>query len=238
MGAARERAPRVAPPRPPAPHALAVRLEERWPPRRRCAAATAASASRTPSASSSAASRPSACPLCAPRAAHRRARHEYLLALVLEGRLGSRRMSCSSPSWAALRPAAHSVSTVLSSASTQSRVARAWLRSVAKGCTTRAARRLASAARASAAASWSIARAQPVRRDRTERRSRARPIRALVFFRQLTAGRAISPRDQRTEPSGEPDQYAAARRAAAAKQINDLKISRAECEKATQGARR
>ena len=42
----------------------------------------------------------------------------------------------------------------------------------------------------------------------------------------------LTPRDQRSEPSGEPDRYAAARRgAAAAKQINDLKISRAECEK-------
>ena len=42
----------------------------------------------------------------------------------------------------------------------------------------------------------------------------------------------LTPREQRSEPSGEPDRYAAARRgAAAAKQINDLKISRAECEK-------
>ena len=38
----------------------------------------------------------------------------------------------------------------------------------------------------------------------------------------------LTPREQRSEPSGEPDRYAAARRgAAAAKQINDLKISRA-----------
>lgn len=42
----------------------------------------------------------------------------------------------------------------------------------------------------------------------------------------------LTPREQRSEPSGEPDRYAAARRgAAAAKQINDLKMSRAECEK-------
>ena len=42
----------------------------------------------------------------------------------------------------------------------------------------------------------------------------------------------LTPRDQRSEPSGEPDRYAAARRgAAAAKQISDLKVSRAECEK-------
>ena len=33
----------------------------------------------------------------------------------------------------------------------------------------------------------------------------------------------LTPREQRSEPSGEPDRYAAARRgAAAAKQINDL----------------
>ena len=37
----------------------------------------------------------------------------------------------------------------------------------------------------------------------------------------------LTPREQRSEPSGEPDRYAAARRgAAAAKQINDLKVSR------------
>ena len=42
----------------------------------------------------------------------------------------------------------------------------------------------------------------------------------------------LTPREQRSEPSGEPDRYTAARRgAAAAKQISDLKISRAECEK-------
>ena len=49
----------------------------------------------------------------------------------------------------------------------------------------------------------------------------------------------LTPREQRSEPSGEPDRYAAARRgAAAAKQINDLKVSRAECEKLQAAPRR